>query len=574
MHLGTLICYLALLLLFELSGVDLIMGLGDNPSGGSTGAKHLNCEGCNNAITSKSFLVTTICGHNFHKECLAKVLKLRPFCPVCDERVVSDGPQKNTRAQTLPGAQGNESDNVANAASVSGATGNSVINPTIPTLNSQAVLPTATPAIRPITQVIPPEAKIENLHEIIASIVAAQQSQLLSTLSSQMAALEARLSTSALSSPSVNRTHSAPVLPSDQLQTQSQPAAQTHVQRTPPHQMQNLHTIEQRTFRELLGLDRNLSDGNSAAQPRSELDMSGALNRSASRGASASNLNVRPDKILQIISNWKIRFNGGPSSLSVENFIYRVEALTAQTLQGDFGLLCNHAALLFEGKANDWFWRYHQSVMAITWRELCAALRKQYKDSRTDVDLCELIRDRKQKPSETFDSFYESIVALTDRLVEPLAEGTLVEILRRNLLPEIQHEILNIQVNSVEDLRDLCRRREFFLQDIRRKHGLQATKTAIQRRLAEIESDFGEEEIDLAGEGGNEISALSLVCWNCNKPGHRYQDCLSDRTIFCYGCGTPDVYKPNCKKCASKNGRTPAQRGTHKPPNQSELELE
>lgn len=116
-------------------------------------------------------------------------------------------------------------------------------------------------------------------------------------------------------------------------------------------------------------------------------------------------LQSRPDKVLQVMSNWKVKFNGGLNGLSVENFIYRVEALTAQTLQGNFELLCGNASSLFDGKANDWFWRYHRSVKTIHWAELCRALREQYQDSRTDIDIRELIRERKQKSNESFDCF-------------------------------------------------------------------------------------------------------------------------------------------------------------------------
>lgn len=44
----------------------------------------------------------------------------------------------------------------------------------------------------------------------------------------------------------------------------------------------------------------------------------------------------------------------------------------------------------------------------------------------------ELIRDRKQKPNESSDTFYKSIVALTDKLKTPLRDEMLVEIIRRN----------------------------------------------------------------------------------------------------------------------------------------------
>lgn len=50
-----------------------------------------------------------------------------------------------------------------------------------------------------------------------------------------------------------------------------------------------------------------------------------------------------------------------------------------------------------------------------------------------------------------------------------------------------------------------------------------------------------------------------LICWNCRDMGHRYQDCNQALLHeFCFGCGSPNIRKPNCMKCQSKmsgNGR-------------------
>lgn len=249
----------------------------------------------------------------------------------------------------------------------------------------------------------------------------------------------------------------------------------------------------------------------------------------------------------------------------MENFIYRIEALTYQTLHGDFDLLCRNASSLFEGKAADWFWRFHRSVSSVSWNDLCRALRQQYGDSRSDVDIRELIRDRKQKHGESFDHFYESVVELTDRLKEPFSNQMLVEILRRNLLPDIQHEILNLKITSLQELRDICRRREFFLQDIRRKHGVGFSKPNFAgKRVSGLDEVVVSEDVESLIDENDQIAAIGLNCWNCHQPGHRYQECLSDRTVFCYGCGTPDTYKPNCKNCNSKNCRSSAQTSAQK----------
>lgn len=471
------------------------------------------CNACGEPIASSSLLQKISCGHIFHKACLEVCIKTRPFCPICNARIITE-PQ--TPAPTVSQVR---------TRSRSRTTANAT------TSNNDTTIQTATNTTRAAGN--PEVVSTDKIQELVASIVSAQ----LSSFSAQMTQLiETNISAS------LSRLMPTSVAPNPPQQST-----------TSPQQMHTLPAVEDRTFRELFGIARhNESNTNSRAQLN---NANSGLNISGFGTNASSDLASRPDKVLQVMSNWKLKFNGGLNGLSVDNFIYRVEALTGQTLQGNFDLLCGNASSLFDGKANDWFWRYHRSVPGIRWNALCRALREQYQDSRTDIDIRELIRERKQKPNESFDAFYESIIALTDRLHTPLSNDTLVEILRRNLLPEIQHEILNLEIKSLQFLRDTCRRREFFMQDMRRRHGFVVAKpNPMGKRISELdvpETDI-EDHQNLAFE---EISAVGLVCWNCNKNGHRYQECLSDRTIFCYGCGTPDTYKPNCQKCNSKNSK-------------------
>lgn len=496
------------------------------------------CNACASLITSELQFQLASCGHTFHKTCLASCAKMRPYCPVCNARLHGDGQgvgsagvktrsQKKNTGNQASNEQGNEQ------ASTSAAVGNGGAA----TDSSTAVNPDA-------------------LKEMVTSVVSAQQSQLFSSLSDQMSKLIQTNIEVSLSRLNLNARPNTPS--TSHVHPQYTPPSQGRI--VPPPRMQTLPAVENQTFQQIFGLSLGSSDPNNVQNPINSGPMNSAATGAAFTHSSLSDLASRPDKVLHIIANWRLKFSGNFNSLSVESFIYRVEALTIQTLQGDYDLLCRNASSLFEGKAADWFWRYHRSVSSVSWRDLCRALRQQYGDSRTDVDIRELIRDRKQKNGENFDSFFESVVELTDRLKQPLSDDTLVEILRRNLLPEIQHEILNVRIHSIQELRDICRRREFFMQDIRRKHGSSFSKpTTMPRRISELGNDCVEDNFSTQfEEEGEAVSAISLCCWNCQKPGHRYQDCLADRTIFCYGCGTPDTYKPSCKKCNSKNGRPSA----------------
>ncbi|KAM8709913.1 hypothetical protein ACLKA7_016678 [Drosophila subpalustris] len=242
----------------------------------------------------------------------------------------------------------------------------------------------------------------------------------------------------------------------------SQHAAQLTQAIAAGFQSLSLHTTPQRSTVEMQTL------------PAVEQQMQQLFNRSppsvpnsrTSSNHSPRSSDIRPDRTSQIMTNWKLRFTGKSSSMSVEDFIYRVEALTNQTLDGNFDLTARYAGNLFESNASEWYWRYHQSVPHLDWRNLCMALRGQFKDDRSDHDIRSEIEQRKQRPNETFDDYYHVIAAIADRLSQPLSEISLLETLRANLLPEIQQDILYEKTNSISELRYLVRKRELFLQSV------------------------------------------------------------------------------------------------------------
>jgi len=270
----------------------------------------------------------------------------------------------------------------------------------------------------------------------------------------------------------------------------------------------------------------------------------------ASHQSSASDLLSRPDKVVHILNGWKIKYSGG--GVPVDNFIYRVEALTRETLGNNFSVLCKNASVLFEGKANEFYWRYHKAHGEVRWDNFCSALRLQFRQNRDDGDIEELIRNTKQKPNETFDCFYDNISDLVDQLEQPWAPNKLVRVLKNNLRTEIRHELLNLDIKTVSDLRDICRRREVFLADAKRYQGY-IRNTPFKRDVSEF-AETSESLQETESENEGDISALALSCWNCRKEGHRYQDCVTERRIFCYGCGAANTYKPSCGKC-SKNSK-------------------
>lgn len=201
-----------------------------------------------------------------------------------------------------------------------------------------------------------------------------------------------------------------------------------------------------------------------------------------------TSLDLTADKVSNIISSWKIKFTGEEENgLSVDNFIYRVQALTVQNLRGDFDTLCRHIDLLFSGKANDWYWRFHRTTNQIDWDSLCREMRNQFRDRRTDFDLKEHIRSRKQKVGERFDVFYDTVLQISDRLQFPLEEQELVEILKRNIRPEVRQEQLHFPIRSISELREYVRKHEILEEELYKYRPNRAYNP--RKNISEIQTD-------------------------------------------------------------------------------------
>ncbi|CAD7089964.1 unnamed protein product [Hermetia illucens] len=250
------------------------------------------------------------------------------------------------------------------------------------------------------------------------------------------------------------------------------------------------------------------------------------------------------DRVYSMLASWNLVFDGTSKTLPINQFLFRVEALTNTTLQGDFGLLCTYVHTLFRGRAADWYWDYHQSVGRIEWTSFREALRHEFKDSLDDWDILELMRDRMQGPSEDFDSYYKAVRSLANRLENSLTEDKLVELLRRGLRPDVQRQLLYFPASTVRELRNLVQQSEILEERL-------SSRLSHQLHSYSAESEEGVDIKSISGNPQSEIHDrdLDLVCWNCRQIGHLFEDCWEDPKVFCFGCGRPNTRKPVCPNC-------------------------
>ncbi|XP_037827126.1 uncharacterized protein LOC119615120, partial [Lucilia sericata] len=236
------------------------------------------------------------------------------------------------------------------------------------------------------------------------------------------------------------------------------------------------------------------------------------------------NTSMHPDKITSVIQNWNLKFDGSATGLNVDEFLYRIRSLTRDNFNGDFSVVCKNLHVLLTGKARDWYWRYHKQVPAIDWSDFCDAIKCQYKEFKSSFDIREEIRNRKQKPAENFDTFYEAVSSIMDRLPSPMSEPELIEILARNLRPDIRQDLLYVPIHSISHLRKLVQMREHFLSDeyVRKSFVGRNPNAMLPRRyINEIDTNDNEILRDVP-ENNISVDAMQhpedIKCWNCDEP--------------------------------------------------------
>ena len=78
----------------------------------------------------------------------------------------------------------------------------------------------------------------------------------------------------------------------------------------------------------------------------------------------------------------------------------------------------------------------------------------------------EQIRCRRQRMDEKFNSYYDSILQITDRFQTPISEFELLEIINCNLKLEIRKEHIHFSINSIAHWKEFVRNYEILEEEL------------------------------------------------------------------------------------------------------------
>lgn len=234
----------------------------------------------------------------------------------------------------------------------------------------------------------------------------------------------------------------------------------------------------------------------------------------------------------------------------ISEFIFKVETLCSRTKCTDEHLLSNFHVLL-EGKAERWYWLFTRQNRNVTYPLLRHALTKEFGHLESDHDILLKMSNRKQQLKESYVDFHSTIVSMNLRLQNPLPDITLIDIIKKNLNPNLRFLLFNADSKDLNLFRDTARKAEKVVNDTKFQN-----PSGSSRNVNEIEISNETEESELSDP---QIEAISfnkrkpkydysnIQCWNCLSYGHSYIYCGEEiKKPFCFKCGNKGVLTPKC----------------------------
>jgi Retrotransposon gag protein len=167
-------------------------------------------------------------------------------------------------------------------------------------------------------------------------------------------------------------------------------------------------------------------------------------------------LEIRASQI-DIVLKWRISYSGDDTGLTLNDFLLQTEDLRRPAGLSDEGLR-DVVIHLLKGPALTWYRAFNEKYP--TWQELKSALRKNFLPYDYEHYLRQDIDRRFQGENEQFSVFLASMELMFKSLSSPPPEAEKIEILMRNMRPDIAKHIASRGFKTVEQIIDVMRQVE------------------------------------------------------------------------------------------------------------------
>lgn len=270
------------------------------------------------------------------------------------------------------------------------------------------------------------------------------------------------------------------------------------------------------------------------------LDSNASSESSDSEVKAVTSLRSSKSKSMPVLK-WNLKYSGDPKGMSVHTFLERVSELRIARNVSEVELF-DQTLDLFEGRALLWYRANRTRVN--NWKELTSMIIRHYEPPDYRSRLLQEIMSRTQDSSESIIDYLSCMTAMFERYGN-ISEELRLDIILKNLAPFYVMQLP--EVATLAELETECLKLE--VRKYRAEHHVAPSH---KKSAHYVEPDFA---FVSATPTNTETQACasqpttSLICWNCQKTGHAYQQCSLPRTRFCYRCGKPNVTVRTCPTC-------------------------
>lgn len=305
----------------------------------------------------------------------------------------------------------------------------------------------------------------------------------------------------------------------------------------------------------------------------------------------------RPTQRSVPVHQWKLTYSGDGHGLHLYDFLAELRMFQRSEGVTDEELFSSVVHLL-SGRARFWYRSCFDDFD--NWNGMVAAMKAEFLPPKYDYKLLSNISNRRQKTTETFAEYYNTMQSMFRHLSIPVNDQHKLSIIEDNMLPKYAVATSVIEITTLEQLSSICRRVDFAyaktsfhapqdrvtdprpyrgnFQRVRDVHELASgynfsgdelntpySSSSFATNLAHPNQPHPQRpcrEAEILEMRRNNSMAphppdsSQRECFNCLRIGHTFASCTAPRNgQFCFRCGSRDVVSFHCKKCA-KNGNS------------------